>query len=164
VTAGAAPAGPAPVPAGRYVAATWSGDVVVTAGMTPKGPDEVLLGRGVVGADVPVERASELAAAAADRAVAAVAALVEAAGAERVPLADGVPTQLTVFLRSTPAFEQHSLVADGASARIAAVFGGRLPARAAVGVASLPGGAPVEVVLHVRVPRVSDPFRTVTAT
>ncbi len=38
-------------------------------------------------------------------------------------------------------------MADGASSVLAASFGGQVPARAAVGVSSLPGGAPVEVVL-----------------
>lgn len=151
-----------PVPAGRYVAATWSGDVVVTAGMTPKGPDEQLLAQGTVGADVPVDRARDLAAAAADRAIAAVRELVAADAADRVGLDAAEPVDLTVYLRTGPSFEQHSAVADGASARIAAVFGGRLPARAAVGVQSLPGGAPVEVVLRVRVPRVSDAFPSVS--
>jgi hypothetical protein len=40
-------------------------------------------------------------------------------------------------------------VADGASSVLSATFGGQVPARAAVGVCSLPGGAPVEVVLAV---------------
>lgn len=156
-------AGRGPRPVGRYGAAVWSGDTVVTAGMTPKGPDEVLLARGTVGETVSLERAVELAAAAADRALVAVAALV-AAAPDRVPLADAVPTELTVYVRAAPSFEQHSAVADGASERIAAAFGGRLPARAAIGVSSLPGGAPVEVVLCVSVPRVTGPFPTVSAT
>lgn len=145
-----------PVPAGRYVAATRVGDTVVTAGMTPKGPDEVLLDRGVVGRELSTERARVLAGAAASRAVAAVAAV---AGAD----ADsGVPTELLVYVRSTPEFEEHSAVADGASERIAEAFGGRLPARAAIGVQSLPGGAPVEVVLRVHLPRVSGAFPSVS--
>lgn len=145
-----------PVPAGRYVAATWIGDTVVTAGMTPKGQDERLLDRGVVGLDVPTDRGRALAAAAADRAVAAVLA-VAGAGAR-----DGIPTELVVYVRATPEFEEHSAVADGASERIADAFGGRLPARAAIGVQSLPGGAPVEVVLRVHVPRVSSAFPSVS--
>ena len=51
-----------------------------------------------------------------------------------------------VFVASTPQFTQHPEVANGASNLIAAVFGdtGR-HARTAVGVASLPRGAVVEV-------------------
>jgi enamine deaminase RidA (YjgF/YER057c/UK114 family) len=42
---------------------------------------------------------------------------------------------------------RHSDIANGASAVLVADFGGQVVARAAVGVTSLPGGSPVEVVL-----------------
>lgn len=54
--------------------------------------------------------------------------------------------RLGVFVAATPDFEQHSQVADGASDLVVAVLGDRgRHARAAVGVASLPRQAAVEV-------------------
>lgn len=51
-----------------------------------------------------------------------------------------------VFIAAAPGFAQHSAVADGASDLVVAALGERgRHARAAVGVASLPAGAAVEV-------------------
>lgn len=51
----------------------------------------------------------------------------------------------TVFIAATPGFEAHPQVADGVTELLEEVFGpGGLPARAAVGVSSLPMGIPVE--------------------
>ena len=54
--------------------------------------------------------------------------------------------RLGIFVASAPGFTQHSAVADGASDLVVAALGeiGR-HARAAIGVASLPAGAAVEV-------------------
>jgi len=54
--------------------------------------------------------------------------------------------KITVFVASEPGFTEQHLVANGASDLLAAVFGeaGR-HARSAVGVASLPLDAPVEI-------------------
>lgn len=57
-----------------------------------------------------------------------------------------------VFVAAAPGFSQHSAVADGASDLLVAALGERgRHARAAVGVASLPAGAAVEVEAWVRV-------------
>ena len=54
--------------------------------------------------------------------------------------------RLGVFVAAAPGFTQHSAVADGASDLVVAALGERgRHARAAVGVASLPAGAAVEV-------------------
>lgn len=54
--------------------------------------------------------------------------------------------RLGVFIAAAPGFAQHSAVADGASDLLVAALGERgRHARAAVGVASLPAGAAVEV-------------------
>ena len=54
--------------------------------------------------------------------------------------------KLTVFVASTPTFEQHPDVADAASDLFVEVLGERGEhGRAAIGVASLPLGVPVEV-------------------
>lgn len=54
--------------------------------------------------------------------------------------------RLGVFVAAAPGFTQHSTVADGASDLVVAALGERgRHARAAIGVASLPAGAAVEV-------------------
>ncbi|WP_420640399.1 RidA family protein [Candidatus Poriferisocius sp.] len=55
------------------------------------------------------------------------------------------------FVRCRPEFTDPPLVINGASEVLAAIFGAdRLPARSAIGVASLPGGASVEIDAVVR--------------
>lgn len=54
--------------------------------------------------------------------------------------------RLGIFVAAAPGFTQHSAVADGASDLVVAALGERgRHARAAIGVASLPAGAAVEV-------------------
>jgi enamine deaminase RidA (YjgF/YER057c/UK114 family) len=60
----------------------------------------------------------------------------------------GVVVQLTVFLNSEPEFSAHSKVADFASATLIAQLGPDcIGSRAAIGVASLPAQAPVEITI-----------------
>jgi len=131
--------GVSPVPAGAYASAVQVGRLVVTAGMTPR-RDGRLVETGVVGRDISVDRAGELTVLAVERAITAVDASCAASARRR-------PVQLTVWLRTTDDFDEHTRVADSASALLARWGDGTLPARAAVGVTSLPGGAPVEIVL-----------------
>ncbi|MEV7085328.1 RidA family protein [Streptomyces sp. NPDC093085] len=131
----------APVPAGEYAAARVAGGLVFTAGFTPRAGGAVLAA-GILGAGLSVEDARPLAALAAERAVTAAR---EAAAEAGVRL--GPALSLTVHLAATPGFTGHSRVADGAGARLRALLPGPPPARTAVGVASLPSGAPVEVTL-----------------
>ena len=132
-------------PHGHYVAAVVHGDTVVSAGMTPRS-DEKLLAVGRVSAEpdapgtIDVPTAARLAGHAVTRALTACAeALPERATVLR-------PLSMTVFVRCAGDFTAHSAVADGASQVLRERFD-TLPARAAVGVVSLPGGAPVEVQL-----------------
>lgn len=54
--------------------------------------------------------------------------------------------QATVYVAATPSFREHPAVADGATSLFEQVLGATgKPARAAVGVSSLPLGIPVEV-------------------
>lgn len=130
----------APGPAGHYEQARLHGGFVFSAGMTPKDGNG-LLGRGLVGGEIPVEQAGRLAATAARRALDAAEHAAEHAG-QRV---SGV-LMLTVYLATGPGFTEHSAVADGASEAVRERFPALpLPARAAVGVSTLPGGSPVEV-------------------
>ncbi|MDQ0835937.1 enamine deaminase RidA (YjgF/YER057c/UK114 family) [Streptomyces achromogenes] len=98
-----------------------------------------LLGQGVVGRDVELETAQELARHAA---LNALAAAVQAVGdLDRVRI-----VQMLVFVASTPDFGMQSQVANAASELLIEVLGenGR-HARTAIGVAGLPLNSPVEI-------------------
>ncbi|RZS91801.1 enamine deaminase RidA (YjgF/YER057c/UK114 family) [Motilibacter rhizosphaerae] len=134
-----------PAPAGAYVPAVRTGDLVFTAGQIPL-VDGAVAATGKVGAGVEPERARELARTCALNALAAVAA--EVGSLDRVVRV----VKLVGFVASDPAFTGQPGVVDGASELLGQVFGdaGR-HARSAVGVASLPRDVPVEVELVVEV-------------
>jgi len=130
-----------PVPSasiGWYVPAVRSGALVFTSGQLPM-RDGVLLDSGAVGGAISVERAVECARQAALNALAAASTVCDLDEVTRV-------VKLTGYVTSAPGFASQPAVVDGASAVMLAAFGdpGR-HARAAVGVASLPMGAPVEI-------------------
>lgn len=130
---------PPPPPAANYVPVREAAGTLYVAGQTPHVLGE-LRARGRVGAEVPPELARELAREAALNSLSAlrahVGSLDEIAGIVSV----------TGFVASDPEFVRHPWVIDGASELFIEVFGdaGR-HARAAVGVACLPDGAPVEI-------------------
>lgn len=131
-----------PRPQGRYQPALRHGHTVLTAGMTPRVNGELHY-VGKVGREVTLEDAVKAADLAARNAVAAAARAAESlAEIER-------PLRLTVYINATEDFRRHSEVADGASAALLDILGEQRAAvvRSAVGVASLPGGACVEVEL-----------------
>lgn len=131
----------APRPQGDYRAASTTPQLVLTAGMTPR-IDGVMQYAGQVGGEVSVPDAEVAAALAAGNAVAAAVAAVGTATSIRQVL------RMTVYVNAVPGFTEHSRVADGASQRLRELLGDRGAAvRSAVGVASLPGGACVEVEL-----------------
>lgn len=127
---------------GAYRTATATDDLVMTAGMTPR-VDGVLQYVGRLGDTLTVEDGRSAAAIAASNAVAAIADLLGSVDAI------GQALRMTVYVNAVAEFTEHSLVADGASARLGELLGDRRGAvvRSAVGVASLPGGACVEVEL-----------------
>jgi enamine deaminase RidA (YjgF/YER057c/UK114 family) len=101
--------------------------------------DGLLLGQGIVGREVELETAQELARHAA---LNALAAAVQAVGdLDRVRI-----VQMLVFVASTPDFGEQSQVANAASELLIKVLGenGR-HARTAIGVAGLPLNSPVEI-------------------
>lgn len=128
---------------GSYHPTATFGRLVFTSGMTPR-RDGVLTVRGVVGRDLDLEMAKKAAGVAAANALSAIAAAV--GGLENVERL----LRMTVYVAAVPGFEQHSAVADGASSALVELVGDAdraAVARSAVGVQSLPGGAPVEVEL-----------------
>ena len=135
-------------PLASYVPAVRTGDLVFTSGQLPLSGGE-LGGVGKVGAQVTPERAKELARLCALNALAAIDALVGLDSVVRV-------VKVVGFVASTPDFTGQPAVVNGASELLGEVFGSEAGsagshARSAVGVASLPLDAPVEVELVVEV-------------
>lgn len=132
---------PPPPPAANYLPVREAAGLLHVAGQTPHVGGELRL-RGRVGAEVAPEDARHLAR---EAVLNAVSALHRHLGdLQRISHF----VSLTVFIASDPSFLRHPWVADGASEALVELFGepGR-HARAAVGVATLPDGAPVEVSL-----------------
>lgn len=123
---------------GAYVPAVRAGALVFTSGQLPV-KDGVLVAEGHVGAGVDLDTARECAAQCALNALAAASTVCDLDAVVAV-------VKVTGYVASSPGFTGQPAVVDGASAVMAVAFGeaGR-HARAAVGVAELPKGAPVEV-------------------
>ena len=132
-----------PAPAGAYVPATRSGNLVFTAGQLPLEAGELNI-RGKVGDTVGVDEASEAARLCAMNALAAASTQTGGVGGiSRI-------VKVTGFVASAPDFNEQPQVIDGASEFLGEIFGDAgLHARSAVGVAELPMDAPVEVELVV---------------
>jgi enamine deaminase RidA (YjgF/YER057c/UK114 family) len=133
-----------PQPAGAYVPAVVTGNLVFTAGQLPF-VDGALPETGLVGegeGQVPPSRAADLAALCALNALAAAGEAI--GGLDRVSRI----VKVTGFVASAAGFTGQPTVLNGASQLLGDVFGenGR-HARSAVGVAALPLGSPVEVEL-----------------
>lgn len=136
------PAVAAPVAA--YVPAVRTGNQVWTSGQLPF-VDGQLAATGKVGAEVTAEDAEQYARAAALTALAAVDALVGIDNVTRV-------LKVVGYVASAEGFTGQPAVINGASNLMGEVFGeAGEHARAAVGVAELPMGAPVEVEVIVEV-------------
>ena len=130
-----------PVPQGAYVAAKRHGGLIFTSGMTPR-RDGVLLFTGPVRASNPLENYREAVELACGNALRAAGGRLEVG--ERIASI----LSLTVYLAREPGFAAHSRLADFAS-RFRETELGRdgSGCRAAVGAATLPGEAPVEIQL-----------------
>ena len=127
-----------PAPAAAYQPWSVAGDLVFTAGQLPL-VDGKLLRTGRLGDEVTTAEGADLARAAAINVLAV--ARAAAGDLRRVRV-----VKLTVFVASADGYTEQHLVANGASEFVAQVLGDDgLHARSAVGVASLPLGAPVEV-------------------
>ncbi len=120
--------------------------VARTSGALPRDPDGRIEPTGRLGAEVGLDAGVAAAGLAAANALALVRAEVGSLDAVVRALA------MTVYVACAPDFADLPAVADGASRLLVDVFGeaGR-HTRAAIGVAALPRGAPVEVELSVLV-------------
>ncbi|WP_083397405.1 RidA family protein [Plantibacter sp. MMLR14_011] len=131
-------------PAGAYSVARLVGELVHTAGMTPR-VDGALVATGRIGRELDDAQALSATRIATERALAAAAnAVPEGAFLTEV-------VSLTVYLAVADGFVRLSEIADAASAVVVERFpDASLPVRAALGVAALPGDAPVEIQLVAR--------------
>lgn len=130
-----------PIPQGNYLPATRHGDIIFTAGMTPRRNGE-LIQSGKIKTAEPVSAYKESVIQAVKNAIAAAESLLE--GDETLA---GI-LSLTVYVHAEQDFEAHSRIADFASIYLREVMGEKgIGSRAAVGVATLPGNAPVEIQL-----------------
>lgn len=130
-----------PIPQGDYIPARRHQDVIYTSGMTPR-LNGVLQHLGPVRKDDAPEAHRAAVELACSNALTAARALL--APGESL----GIILSLTVFIAAEPGFNKHSALADFASALLRRELGpAGIGARAAVGVATLPGNAPVEIQL-----------------
>jgi len=132
---------PAPKPLGAYVEAVQVGNLLFVSGALPlQGGVPQFIGR--LGGELSIEDGKSAARLAALNALALVRQhLGSLDPVQRV-------AQLTVTLATTPDFQEHAKVADGASELFAEVFGAdRAPTRMVSGVTSLPKGTCVVVLI-----------------
>ena len=134
-----------PIPQGKYVPATRGGQMIFTAGMTPRN-NGVLIFSGKVKAEEPLETYRD----------AVRQAAANCLTAARNKLAGGECIQqvlaMTVYINAAPGFGSPAKLADFASEYLVEELGeAGIGARAAIGLASLPGEAPVEIQLTVLV-------------
>jgi len=128
-----------PVPQGNYVPATRFGSLICTAGMTSR-KNGVLIFAGKVKADEPLETYREAVYQATSNALMAAQNML----AEGEKIAQVM--QLMVYVNAEEGFNVHSKLADFASEYLCRELGQQgIAARAALGIASLPGNAPVEI-------------------
>lgn len=129
----------AATPKGAYFPSRLHGNQLWVSGATARRPDRPALS-GVVGADVSVGQACDQARLSALNLIGAIDAAV---GVDNVTAL----VHLRGYVRATSEFGDHPAVVDGASHLLLEVFGDQCGAhaRTAIGVASLPGGACVEL-------------------
>lgn len=135
---------PVPVPVANYIPVQRVGDLIFTSGQTPTRDGRLLIA-GKLGKDVSIEQGQEAARLALLNCLAAVAA--------HLGSLDEVASvvKLTGYVASAEGFGDQPVVVNGASVLLEQVLGDAgKHARAALGVAELPGGAPVEIELIVR--------------
>ena len=130
-------------PAGAYVPAVISGNLVFTAGQIPL-VDGKLMAEGRLGVEITAEAGKEIAQRCALNAIAAVKSVLGDLGRVKKVV------KVVGFVASTPEFTAQPGVVNGASELLQAAFGDAgIHARSAVGVAVLPLNSPVEVELIV---------------
>ncbi|NRF70317.1 RidA family protein [Aquincola sp. S2] len=139
-------------PVANFLTSLQGGELLLTAGQIGRvGAAKA----GPVGAGLSVEATRDEAQQAALHLLAAIDAALDGAS-ERIEHV----LRLGVFIAAAPGFDAHSRVADGASDLLVAALGERgRHVRTAIGVASLPAGAAVEVDALLRLRPASESTR-----
>jgi enamine deaminase RidA (YjgF/YER057c/UK114 family) len=134
-----------PKPVFSYVPAVQTGNLIFVSGQTPK-VDGKLSIQGKPGKDISIAQAQEAARIAILNCLAAVRSMTGSLDAiVRI-------VKVTGYVASPEGFGNQPTIIDGASQLLEDIFGAAgKHARAAIGVAELPGGAPVEIELIVEV-------------
>lgn len=137
----------APQPQGTYSLVVISNEIAVTAGMTPRVHGQ-LWRAGLIGESVSCDDARHCMRIAVRNALEALQ--TQLATLDRIQTS----MRMTTYLACGPLFTHHTAIADSGSIFLHETLGDRgRPARSAIGVSSLPGGAPVEVELMVALKR-----------
>ena len=131
-----------PLPAGGlYTSVVIDGSIAYTSGIVAvEGPPLHLVYAGCLGDDLSVD----------DGQLSARGALLSTLGNLKGALGslDRIERflKMTGYVRAVPGFDKTPTVLDGASSLLRDIFGAELlPARSAIGVSALPGGASVEI-------------------
>lgn len=134
-----------PIPQGKYVPATRSGQIIYTAGMTPRENGRLVM-EGKVLCDEPLQTyQSAVNVAVRNAFISAVNMLTPGEKISKI-------LSMTVYVNAEEGFEKHARIADFASEFLYEEIGeGAIGSRVAIGVASLPSNAPVEIQLVVEV-------------
>ncbi len=134
-----------PKPVANYVPAVQVGNLIFASGQTPTAAGQLTM-KGKLGAEISVEQGQEGARMALLNCLAEVRSVTGSLDAvERI-------VKLNGYVASAEGFGAQPQVINGASLLLEQIFGDAgKHARAAVGVAELPSGAPVEVELIVAV-------------
>ena len=130
-----------PIPQGKYLPAVRHADLIYTSGMTPRKAGKLIYS-GKIRATDPIESHRDAVR------LATLNALVAAQACLKEGEKISVILQLNIFLNAEQEFTAHAKIADYASDVLIEHLGARsIGSRAAIGVASLPSDAPVEVTL-----------------
>jgi len=134
-----------PIPQGKYLPAVRHADLIYTSGMTPRKAGKLLY-LGKIKIVDPIESHKEAVRLATLNAITAAKTCLNKG--ERISLI----LQLNVFLNAEQEFTAHAKIADYASDLLMEYFGDNcIGSRAAIGVASLPSNAPIEITLTAKV-------------
>ena len=130
-----------PIPQGKYLPAIRHGDVVYTSGMTPR-KEGKLMYSGEIKANEPIETYKDpIQLATLNALVAAQLCLEKGEKISQI-------FQLNIYLNAEKIFTSHAKIADYASDLLIEILGDNcIGSRTAIGVASLPSNAPVEISL-----------------
>ncbi len=130
-----------PIPQGQYLPAIRHNDIVYTSGMTPRKSGKLKY-FGKIKTTSPTEIYCDAVQLATKNALLSLQACLDKN--EKI----SIILQLTVYLNAEQGFEKHSKIADYASALLIKELGNNsIGSRAAIGVATLPSDALVEIAL-----------------